>query len=89
MSCSQCNRPCIRVGGKCIIAELRNEFNLTFKEAWEAVTKIELNDKCVQAYVRKHTETYKFLNEKFKLIKVNRYNIKKKTNERQSKETTR
>jgi len=72
LSCSSCNRPCIRVGGKCIIAEIRKQSNLSFREAWEAVTSIELKSNPRIAYIPRNTfdQVDNILNKKHKLIKI-------------------
>lgn len=43
-TCSQCNRPCIYVNGSCLIAEIRNRYNLSFADAWETITRCDFND---------------------------------------------
>ena len=79
MSCSQCNKPCIRVGGKCIIAETRKKFELSFDSAWEAITHVNSESKnnlvFVPAIIDENVNN--FLNKQHKLIKQND-NTKKK-----------
>lgn len=68
MSCSQCNSPCIRVGGKCIIAMVRKEFNISFEAAREAITKMQYPNQVL--FTTKEAEAVdNFLNKQHKLIK--------------------
>ncbi len=64
MSCSNCNLPCIRVGGKCVIAELRKLDNVSFQDAWERITGVSMEG--VQHCDRPCPDT---LNTHFKLIR--------------------
>ena len=38
MSCEKCNKPCIVSDRKCLIAEMRILYDISFKEAWERIT---------------------------------------------------
>ncbi len=77
MACSKCNNPCIKVGGKCIIALIRKETNLSFREVWEALTHVSLeqdrtyNHMVDMAYVPQEIDTLvdNILNKQHKLIK--------------------
>ena len=69
MSCSQCNRPCIRVGGKCIIAIVRKETNCSFQDAWESITHTHLSDSSGVAYIINEDKIDSLLNKQHKLIK--------------------
>ena len=70
MSCSNCNRPCIRVGGKCVIAIIRQNTNLSFAEAWEGLTNVSISNNS-SAFVpeRNRIQIETIINKQHKLIK--------------------
>jgi len=60
VGCSQCNRPCINYNGRCIIAEYRKLYNLTFKEAWEIITRCDFDNPNHSPIGLKSVEELKF-----------------------------
>jgi len=80
MSCSQCSKPCIKVGGKCIIALIREKTNCSFKDAWEAVTHVSWDEHTTVPFMGHEfdSKVETVLNKQHKLIKQNDNKNKKR-----------